>query len=85
VSGPPFLHAARTIANALRPAKDTGEHGLRAGEQESRECSDGARLNSEVVCTIMDLYASVPKIGAFEYLSIVQHNTAEHSRQLKVG
>jgi hypothetical protein len=47
--------------------------------QESRESSDGAQLNSEVLCKIMCqcLYASVPKIDAFERLGIVQQNAAE--------
>jgi hypothetical protein len=47
-------------------------------EQESRESSDGAQLNSEVVCKIMCLYASVPKIDAFERLGIVQQNSDDN-------
>jgi hypothetical protein len=58
---------------------------LRVGEQESRECSNGTQLNSEVLSNIMSLYVYVLKIDVFEHLSIVRWISAELRWQQILG
>jgi len=57
---------------------------IRVGEQERREGSNGIQLNSEVLSSIMCLYAYVPKIDASESLGIVQQNAADLRQWVKI-
>jgi hypothetical protein len=90
----PLLHAAGsclaqpvrvTVAAAHSTLTSCVGDGLRVGEQESRECSNGTQLNSEVLGRIMCLYVYVSKIDAFESLGTAQKNAADLREQQIVG
>jgi hypothetical protein len=67
------------IFTSFRPS----QHQLRLGAKQGRkECSDGAQLNSEVVCKVTRSVCVCTKNRKFEHLSIMQKSSADLRWQL---